>query len=132
VKVKSTIFWDITQCSPLKFNRGFGRTYRLYLQGRWRRYVPPKRGLSFNGPHGVISQKIVHFITIAVRTSNPTYCKGVGNKQSTLERRLAHLKVVVNKQLMVTAILIINYLCICSLDWLTLFTNVYNFIYLPH
>jgi hypothetical protein len=28
--------------------------------------------LTFNGLHGVISQKIVIFINIAVRTSNPT------------------------------------------------------------
>jgi hypothetical protein len=28
--------------------------------------------LTLNGLHGVISQKMVHFITIAVRTSNPT------------------------------------------------------------
>jgi hypothetical protein len=27
-------FWDITPCSPLKFNRRFGRTCRLHLQGR--------------------------------------------------------------------------------------------------
>jgi hypothetical protein len=32
--MKSTIFWDITPCSPLKVNRRFGGTYRLHLQGR--------------------------------------------------------------------------------------------------
>jgi hypothetical protein len=95
--IKSTIFWDITPCSPLNVNRRFGGTYRLHLQGRrisrernqrerrcqepsrlillpWRRrqYVTPKHRLIFNGLHGVISQKIVLFITTAVRTSNPT------------------------------------------------------------
>jgi hypothetical protein len=30
---KSSIFWNITPCSPQKFNRCFGGTYRLYLQG---------------------------------------------------------------------------------------------------
>jgi hypothetical protein len=39
---------------------------------RWRRYVPPKRRLNFNGLHGVISQNIVVLITTAVRTSNPS------------------------------------------------------------
>jgi hypothetical protein len=34
VVMKSTIFWDMTLCSPLKINRRFGRTYRLHLQGR--------------------------------------------------------------------------------------------------
>jgi hypothetical protein len=32
VVMKSIIFWDITQCSPLKVNRRFGGTYRLHLQ----------------------------------------------------------------------------------------------------
>jgi hypothetical protein len=31
---KSTIVWDITQYSPLKVKKRFGRTYRLYFQGR--------------------------------------------------------------------------------------------------
>jgi hypothetical protein len=34
VVMKSTIFWDITPCSPLKVNQRFGGTYRLQLQGR--------------------------------------------------------------------------------------------------
>jgi hypothetical protein len=54
--------------------------YADFLLGffwRWRRYVPPKCRLTFNGLHGVISQKIVgllFFIITAVITSNPT-CK---------------------------------------------------------
>jgi hypothetical protein len=35
---------------------------------KWMRYVPPKRRLTFNGIHGVISQKVGLFITTAVRT----------------------------------------------------------------
>jgi xanthosine utilization system XapX-like protein len=38
---------------------------------RWRRYVPPKLRWNFNGLHGVVSQKVVRFITTAVRTSDP-------------------------------------------------------------
>jgi hypothetical protein len=34
--------------------------------------VPPKRQLTFNGLHGVVSLKIAIIITTAVRTSNPT------------------------------------------------------------
>jgi hypothetical protein len=34
VVMKRTIFWDITPCSPLSFNRRSGRTYRLHLHGR--------------------------------------------------------------------------------------------------
>jgi hypothetical protein len=32
--MKSTIFWHIKPCSPLKVNRGVGGKYRLHLQGR--------------------------------------------------------------------------------------------------
>jgi hypothetical protein len=32
--VKSSIFWGIMLCSPLKIDRRFGGTYRLFLQGR--------------------------------------------------------------------------------------------------
>jgi hypothetical protein len=72
--IKSYIFWDITPCSPLKVNRRFGGTCRLQqsflpsslwflawfiLQSwRWRRHVPPKRLLTFNGLHAVVSQQI--------------------------------------------------------------------------
>jgi hypothetical protein len=34
VVMKSSIFWDITMCSPLKVNRRFGRICRLHLEGR--------------------------------------------------------------------------------------------------
>jgi hypothetical protein len=33
-KMKSIIFWDVTPCSLLSFNRRFGGTYRLQLHGR--------------------------------------------------------------------------------------------------
>jgi hypothetical protein len=29
--MKSIIFWDITLCGPLKFNRRFGGIYRFHL-----------------------------------------------------------------------------------------------------
>jgi hypothetical protein len=64
VVVKSTIFRDITPCSPLKVSRRFGGKYLLNFQDwpwRWRRYVSPKRQLTFNGLHGFVSQTIVHF-----------------------------------------------------------------------
>jgi hypothetical protein len=32
--LKSSIFWDITPCSPLKVNQRFGGTCRLQLQGQ--------------------------------------------------------------------------------------------------
>jgi hypothetical protein len=64
--------------SALKVNRWFGGTCRWFLAWLilwpwwWRWHVPPKCWLTFNGLHGVISQKTELFITTAVRTSNPT------------------------------------------------------------
>jgi hypothetical protein len=69
------IFWDMTPCSPLRVNRRFGGTCPLHLQGRpwrWRLYDPPKRRLTLNKLHGVMSQNMILFITNAVKTSNPT------------------------------------------------------------
>jgi hypothetical protein len=34
VVMKSSVFWDITPCSPVKVNIFFGRKYRLHLQYR--------------------------------------------------------------------------------------------------
>jgi hypothetical protein len=93
--IKRTIFWNIMLCRPLKVNWHFGRTYGLHPQGRRTsraRYqvtsrlascstsssalkmeatFPQKLRLNFNGLCDVTSQKIVHFITTAVRTSDP-------------------------------------------------------------
>jgi hypothetical protein len=100
---KSSVFWNIKLCSPVKINRRFGRTYRLHLQRRitsqasnqhkarkkqstfldyltfrpWRltRYSPPIHRLTFNRLHGVMHQKIESLTTTAVRTSNPEFFK---------------------------------------------------------
>jgi hypothetical protein len=32
--IKSSVFWDITPCSPLKVDRCFGGTSHLHFQGR--------------------------------------------------------------------------------------------------
>jgi hypothetical protein len=70
VVMKSSIFWDITPRSPFNVNRRFGGTC-LHLPGpslsqvrnqpeagsnHSLRYVPPKRRLTSNGLHGIISQ----------------------------------------------------------------------------
>jgi hypothetical protein len=41
VVMKSIIFWDMTPCSLLSFNRCFEGTYRLHLQGRRNRFGKP-------------------------------------------------------------------------------------------
>jgi hypothetical protein len=99
INLKSTVFWDITPCSPLRVNRRFGGTYRLHLQGRknkfrkksresrctlvscWTYFFNPEDGgdmfLRNVGWHSTdyttLSIKSLRFITTAVRTSNPTW-----------------------------------------------------------
>jgi hypothetical protein len=34
VVMKTSTFWDITPCNPLKVNRRFGETCHVHLQGR--------------------------------------------------------------------------------------------------
>jgi hypothetical protein len=41
VVMKSIIFWDMTPCSPLGFDRGFVETYCLHLQGQRNRFSKP-------------------------------------------------------------------------------------------
>jgi hypothetical protein len=49
--MKSITFWDMMPCSPFSFNRRFGGTYRLHLQGachllaRW--FAEPFFGYTF-------------------------------------------------------------------------------------
>jgi hypothetical protein len=72
--------WKIA-CNATCFHAGFllGLFFRSW---RWRRYVPPKRLLTFNGLHCVIFQKIVLIITTVVGTSNPT--KGKSSTRSNI------------------------------------------------
>jgi hypothetical protein len=71
--MRSSVFWDIMPCSPLKVKRRSARKCRLHLEGQRisqaRRelkpedgYVPLKRRLTFNGIHGFIYQKIEFFL----------------------------------------------------------------------
>jgi hypothetical protein len=98
--MKSSIFADITPCSPLKVNRRFGGTVRIHLQhisgGEHSKLCLPLAftlvsfsanssnsenesdmflrnvGLLPNGLQSNISQIIEFLIITAVRTSNPT------------------------------------------------------------
>jgi hypothetical protein len=62
-----------TRAEPLlatRFHAGF--LLGLFFDPEDGGDVTPKRRLTLNGLHDVIPQKIVLFITTAVRTSNPT------------------------------------------------------------
>lgn len=57
VVMKYSIYLNVAMCSPLKVNERFGGISRLLLQDRKIiRRVPQKRGTTFNGILGVISQ----------------------------------------------------------------------------
>jgi hypothetical protein len=80
----------VTPCSPSEVNGLSGGTYRLHLHGWrvsqtsnqqydglldykstlqprwWKQDIPPKRRLTFNGMHLIISQNIELFVTTAV------------------------------------------------------------------
>jgi hypothetical protein len=56
------------------FNHWAQSSLCYLLHARWSRHVPPKRRLTFNRLHGVISQKIELFITTAVRTCSYMAC----------------------------------------------------------
>jgi hypothetical protein len=53
VVMKSTIFWDITPCSPLSVNRRFGGTYLLHLRCR-------KNKLSKKPGRKQVASRIIH------------------------------------------------------------------------
>jgi hypothetical protein len=65
LKLKSSLFWDITPRNPLKINRRLEGTFCI----RDGADVPPKRLLSFNGLYGVLFQKVELFITTGARTT---------------------------------------------------------------
>jgi hypothetical protein len=71
--IKSSVFWDIMPCNPLIVNRRFGGTCRLQVQGRKISQIKTSMkqvaSRAFNGPVG----KTEHFITTAVRTSDPMH-----------------------------------------------------------
>jgi hypothetical protein len=60
--ILSSIFWEVTRNQVAS---GFTLVSCLayFLPWRWRRYIPPKCWLIFNGLHGVIFQNIELFIT---------------------------------------------------------------------
>jgi hypothetical protein len=76
-RLKSSVFWDVSLCSPLKikqskasylFHAGF--LLGLFFDPE---DIIPKLRLTFNGLHVSISKKIELFIATDVRTSNPTF-----------------------------------------------------------
>jgi hypothetical protein len=92
---KNSVFRDTTPCNPFKvptfqrnlspqssksWNKPRNLANRFILISclsyastwRWRRHVPPKRLLTFDGLQVIASQKTEFFITTAVRTWTPT------------------------------------------------------------
>jgi hypothetical protein len=128
-ETKSYIFCDITPCSPLTVNRRLGGTYRLHIKGQritqvrnqsllclpsisywllarlilqpWkrRRHVPPKRRLTFNWLHGVISQVIELFVSYyLINEMNANYICSKGEIVITPNISFNRCTVLVNKK----------------------------------
>jgi hypothetical protein len=80
--LKSTVFWDISKPSkktaPSRWQTQLCLppawcsflAWLILRPWKWRRHVPQKRQLTFNGLHGVISQKIEFFTTHRYENSN--------------------------------------------------------------
>jgi hypothetical protein len=62
VIMKSSIFWDMKPCIPLKANRRFGGEFRLYIQGRT---ITSHQGPTFNGIHGAHPRR-QHLVVLCV------------------------------------------------------------------
>jgi hypothetical protein len=69
--LKSSVFWDITTCSPLKVNGRTGFFIGVFFDPEDGGNVFFEKWLTYSGLHGIISQKVELFITTGVRTSNP-------------------------------------------------------------
>jgi hypothetical protein len=93
VVMTSPVFWNITLCSPVKVNRHFRGTCRLLFQlcllaisrwflawliirpWRWKRHVPPKLRLAFNGCMALYSRRSLQ------QSQNSHCCTGCGRCQ---------------------------------------------------
>jgi hypothetical protein len=87
VVMKSSVIWDVMLYNPLKVSWHFRGTYCLHLTSLWflawlifrswgsRLYVPPKRQLTFNGLHGIISQKIELLVVVLPDDCLPVLCE---------------------------------------------------------
>jgi hypothetical protein len=67
--LKSSIFWDITPCSPLKVSRSFGGLPYAFTLVTCSAYLTPK--MEAIG-YSETSVDLPFFVTTTVRTSDPT------------------------------------------------------------
>jgi hypothetical protein len=65
--MESTIFWDITPCSPLKVKRLFGEIYRLHFQGK-----PPDFPLVCCSVYLTLKMEAICFSKISVKFQRTT------------------------------------------------------------
>jgi hypothetical protein len=75
--MKSTIFWDITMCSPLKASQRFGGTYRHHLQGWicWARHgLPPAFTLVSCSVDSTLKTKVMYSSKTLANFHRTTWC----------------------------------------------------------
>jgi hypothetical protein len=124
--MKSSIFWDITSCSPLKVNQHFGGKCRLHIQVLkrkflawlilrpwiWRWHLPPKRRLTFNGLYCVTPQKTELFRTYMLLGSPVRVLTGCLKDSPRFQSQNVWIYVVYLK-----------HLCGCLMPWIGSFTE---------
>jgi hypothetical protein len=93
---------------------------------RWRRYVLPRRLLTFNGLHCVMSQKVKLFTSTAVRISNPTsMTMRHALEQPTLQKKSPHVLNEIYRRSLLGSITYLYLQMVLMLIWRTLKDGVY-------
>jgi hypothetical protein len=73
-----------------RLSKGVSRLRFLTVRrSRWRPYVSAERRLTFNGLHGIVSQKTAFFIITVVRTSKKTKLHGLSPRKNYTDRAIA-------------------------------------------
>jgi hypothetical protein len=76
-RTKSTIFWDIAPCSPMKVNRSFGGTHHLHLQGRRIRKIcllPVFTLVSCSVYSSTLKMEVIYFSEVSVEFQRTIWC----------------------------------------------------------
>lgn len=78
ISLKTVVFWDMKQCSPVEVGRCFGGIYCLHLRGRKVMYASNHQvnrtmhtiNRNYTGLNGARSQEAILLVVIFARTSN--------------------------------------------------------------
>jgi hypothetical protein len=75
VAKKSSVSWDVTLCSTVKFNPRFTGTYRIYLQGRTVRQAGTKQSFISQKTDLHLAESVLLDLTCGLRMGEEKYTK---------------------------------------------------------